>query len=53
MQVITELEPTDGDVERFAEELAEDLRGTRVDVAWLMCADTAYLVRREDDDESE
>lgn len=45
-EFISQLEPRDEDGERFARELADDLQGTAVDVAWLMVTDEVWLIKR-------
>lgn len=48
--VKSELDPIDGDVERFAEELADRLQGEEWDVIHSENDETAYLVTWEVDD---
>lgn len=50
-EFIRPLDPMDDDPERFARELADDLQGTAVDVAWCMVSGEVWLVRRGEADE--
>jgi len=47
LELIAPIEARDEDTERYARELAEDLGGTEVSVAWLMATDELYLARRD------
>lgn len=49
IELVSPLRAADGDQERFARELASDLQGGRLDVAWLLREGEVFLVRRPED----
>jgi len=50
LELRSPLKPRDDDDQRFAEDLADDLQGTAVEVVHVMVEDQYYLARVRDDD---
>lgn len=49
LELISPLEPKERSQEAFARDLAEDLRGDRIEVVWCMVENEIHLARRDRD----